>query len=621
MENNRVKLYFEDLTINAEYQLLEWGANDGKDNDELMELAIKKGIQVPSKDLAFFKCKYAMVDKANKNKCTLPRKEVKKALKTLNGKAIDKDHLRKSTIGHWLQAELDDNDIIAYGCFWKSNFPEDYEIIKAKMEKGAVKVSFEAWGERIYKDNGKYYDLVDIEFAGGALLFDTEPAFPDAEVLDFASKKEQVLEFAQIIEDSSYNCECIKCGYKEKSEQHCRDKICPQCGSQMRREERPGSGDPSSKGEENMEEAKFHFIPNDCMIIDKFLWDTECPSCKTKGMYDVILIDFEKSLAKTKCNKCNAKYTLNLEPEVILDKKGKKIKEMVKSSEEDVNILDKDINEEELEMVLSTQLEGDNFIDEDNKLIEEAKKLTYKERQKIPDDMFAVVVTIKNKKTGEPRKIRMFPIKDPAHVRNALARLPQATETLKRLGVSVEEVKKKILKRAKQLNMTTLLEKHKEGGLDIMDEILKKYNKEKIEDIVSFLETELDTKTKEISAITKNLDDVKTELEKVKLDVEKAQLEAKDAKEKLDAKLAEEKAAIVTARKTELGEEFAKDMSDEDILNDLKFELAKTKKELAVLKQEKGTVKKEEGLEAGTKTTESPTFDKQNKIRKQAYGD
>lgn len=39
-----------------------------------------------------------------------------------------------------------------------------------------------------------------------------------------------------------YNCECIKCGYEEKSDKHCSELKCPKCGGQMRRKERPGPG-------------------------------------------------------------------------------------------------------------------------------------------------------------------------------------------------------------------------------------------------------------------------------------------------------------------------------------------------------------------------------------------
>ena len=44
----------------------------------------------------------------------------------------------------------------------------------------------------------------------------------------------------------TYNCECIECGYKMKSEIHCNQLKCPECGGQMRRAERPGPGQKST---------------------------------------------------------------------------------------------------------------------------------------------------------------------------------------------------------------------------------------------------------------------------------------------------------------------------------------------------------------------------------------
>jgi len=41
---------------------------------------------------------------------------------------------------------------------------------------------------------------------------------------------------------TTYQCECIKCGYKKTSTTHCNDLKCPKCGGQMRRVERPGPG-------------------------------------------------------------------------------------------------------------------------------------------------------------------------------------------------------------------------------------------------------------------------------------------------------------------------------------------------------------------------------------------
>jgi uncharacterized protein len=42
-----------------------------------------------------------------------------------------------------------------------------------------------------------------------------------------------------------FKCECIECGHKLESEEHCKDLKCPECGGQMRREERPGPGEAS----------------------------------------------------------------------------------------------------------------------------------------------------------------------------------------------------------------------------------------------------------------------------------------------------------------------------------------------------------------------------------------
>ena len=92
---------------------------------------------------------------------------------------------------------------------------------------------------------------------------------------------------------------------------------------------------------------------------------------------------------------------------------------------------------------------------------EQAKKLTYKERKGLNDSDFALI----QHKDGKTR--RRFPIK---HVRNALARLPQAKD------LSEEErksAKAKILRRAKELNMTELLKRHETAEVDFETEIAK----------------------------------------------------------------------------------------------------------------------------------------------------
>jgi hypothetical protein len=625
--NDHVRLLLEDLTVFSNYEFLEEGKND----EELNEIAAKRGLKIPSRDLSIFKCKYAMVDSQNRNRCTLPRKEVKKALKTLIGKAVDKDHLRQVTVGFWLDSDLDGDEIIAYGAFWKSNFSKDYDEIKKRMLEGKVKISFEAWGDRIFNTDGSY-ELNNIEFAGGALLFDTQPAFPDAEIMEFSQYKDKILEFAKVI------------GTEEEIQK-------------------------------NMEESRLHFNW-DNETIARLMTEAACPTCDNKGWFDVLSIDFENSLIKGKCAGCSGIAEIKLTPSVTIIKKGKK--------PEKANFEDYEQTEEEIEMVYTSQLEGEDFIDEDGTKIEEAKKLTYKERKNINDDMFAVVVTVKNKKTGEPRKIRMFPIHDEVHVRNALARLPQATETLKKLGVSPDTVKNKILKRAKELNMTELLKRHKEGGNEMNEIVInevellqekpedvevsalpaevlsrvkelvkegkpmkeamkqawdeyKKANPKKAstEDEIKILKDQIVQKDQEIATLTterdalkveketliKSFDETKLLLENAKLELEKFRVDAKKIEDELNAKKEAEKASFIQGRRLEIGD-WGKELTDEDISNDLKFENAKLKKELDVAKGNKQPTATA-GLEAGAQIKEKDTqaYTKQKTIQGQAFPD
>ena len=46
---------------------------------------------------------------------------------------------------------------------------------------------------------------------------------------------------------ATFNCECIECGHKIKTSEHCKDIKCSECGGTMRRAERPGSGQKATK--------------------------------------------------------------------------------------------------------------------------------------------------------------------------------------------------------------------------------------------------------------------------------------------------------------------------------------------------------------------------------------
>lgn len=542
---SRVKILFEEMGIKSDYTFYD----EGKESNEVKAIAKKRGIKTPSKDIALFSCKYAMVDKENLNGCILPRKEVAKALDTLNSKAIDKDHLRKQTVGYWLDAELIKDDIIAYGCFWKSNFPEEYNDIKSRMQEGKVKISFEAWGNREFNENGSY-NLNDLEFAGGALLFDTDPAFPDAEVLNFSSINVQQLEFAKVIEDSNKLIKCKECNTAYTLEESIE---CPKCKrgamhtkkemedeiKKMENEMKDMSDDKEKEKmkikitemkkkmnemhksiQDNIEESRMNFN-FDNQTIARMMYETECPSCNTLGWNDILNIDFENDKVKSRCPNCNGINMYDLTPSVEIIKKGKK-PEPIKLSNE--------------------KLAGEGL----TKNIEANKNSNEKE------------------------------------------------------------------------------------GTNLMDEFLKKYSKASVEEVVKFLDIELSniktslaTKETELSTIKAERESLIKTVEDNKLIVENSKLEAEKIKVELDVfkaaetkKIEDEKVTKVKSRKEDLGE-YAKDMSDEDILNDLKFENAKLKKERdeAIKKASTKT-----GLDAGsTIVNEDETVTKQKKIQARAW--
>ena len=625
MSKEKVELFLEEMSYKTDYSFLEFG----KDDEELKTIAEKFKINLPSKDIAIFKGKYAFVDKQNLNGCTLPKEEVIKSLKTLTGKAVDKDHLRKSTIGFWLNSGLDNTTIISYGAFWKSNFPEDYEEIKKRMSEGKLKISFEAWGEREVNEKGGY-NLTDIEFAGGALLFDTKPAFEGAEVLEFAkllTEEEKSKLFTGIQNNNDNNMDELA-----KIEQ-IEGAIPPEVIAKIKELIKKGVSFKDAakqawaeyKKSQGTEEAQLQFMYDD-NLISRICSEETCPFCNEKSYKDVTAVDFANSQFTYKCGYCGSTCQVDLTPKTEIKKKGKKpLKYKMVPMKGSIDIENFSGSDEELDTLLISQLEGEDLVDEDLDILEDAKKLSYKDRQNIKDDLFAVVKDVKNKITGKPRKIRMFPIADPAHVRNALARLPQATETLKKLGISPESVKTKILKRARELKMTDLLKRHVKGGLLEVEELLRKYNKADVGELIKMIDdaiSSVNSKEQELATLKTSLEDAKkaseTAINEAKQKTEKAEADAKTAKEALDAKLATERASLIKARREELTEEYAKDLKDEDILDDTKFELAKTKKELALVKAGKLA---QGGLEAGAAGIKEidKAFETQNKIQAEAW--
>lgn len=199
--------------------------------------------------------------------------------------------------------------------------------------------------------------------------------------------------------------------------------------------------------------------------------------------------------------------------------------------------------------------------------VTKAEKLSYKERKSLSDKQYAVVVTIKNKKTGRVRKIRKYPLNNKANIRYALAQLKEekTLTTLKKLGADVKSIRRKIIAQAKNIVKTSIIKKRKEAKVNA--------------------ENKITTLTKELTEAKKQVELYKTE------------------------------AKTLITRREELGD-YANELTDADLLNEDKFVRAKLEKEKSL---EKASAVKEDDI-VGSSKKDSGYYAKMRKeITAQAY--
>jgi hypothetical protein len=263
MKTEDVKLFLQDITFNSAYKFLE----QGQDDKEIEDVTKRHNIDVGN-DLAILKIEYAYTDRFNKNGCRLPKDEVIKALGSIKGRILDEDHLRKAVRGFMIEGKVVGSTIIVYAAFFKSSFPERYDLLKEMISQKELAVSFEAYGKRNFV-NANQFDLVDISFAGCGLLYTTNPAFEGARVLEAAKVTEQVLEFATEFKSA--------------------DDLL------------------------HVERARYHMF--DIFTVSKMIDQTTCPECKSMGAYQVDEIDFKGNKAECTCMECNCEYKVNLTPQ------------------------------------------------------------------------------------------------------------------------------------------------------------------------------------------------------------------------------------------------------------------------------------------------------------------
>jgi len=277
--------------------------------------------------------------------------------------------------------------------------------------------------------------------------------------------------------------------------------------------------------------------------------------------------------------------------------------------------------------------------EEDVNLIEglkelvEGKELTHKQKSELPDSAFAVVIKRKGK-SGKIIKERKYPIRgtpdDKTRVRSALRYLgmPRNQEALRKLGVSVKSVLRKILNRAKELGMKKLLKRRLRAmDMQLLRKAVKKIRASRKE--AELLKADLanqrgavedlkSTKVKYAGGI-KNLANqvkgLKTKVKSSEITVASLKKEAKDTKDFYIIQ-----ARKVIERRTELGD-FAKGLKDEDLADNGKFELAKAKKILAEKEAEEKKVElKTASLNVGDKEKADQYAKNREIVNKKAFG-
>jgi len=363
--------------------LVEWAENSRTEvieaenaDKELVDMAKKKGLIVPNQDLAFLKTYYCEIGKPNLNGVEITKEAAELGITSAAGQQVNLNHEGFHLIVGWiLDAKIEKNLVVIYAVLFKTHMGDYFETVKNMFAEKKLFVSFEL-------------HTVDM----------------DGEYI--AERREDgIIQVNRMLVSG--------CGLLIKMEE---DGIAPPPAC------------PKAKVLQLL--ASEDALKNAKKINEKLLTSED------------EIIYAEKFLE-------NQKENLKKQEEAKKEEKVDEVFIVEASADQVVEILQAEVDSLEAEY--------------DGGEIEEAKKIKYEERQNLKDEDFALVLTVKNKKTGEPRKIRMFIINDEAHVRNALARLGQSAvqETLKKLGVSVETVKNKILKRAKELKMTDLLEKYK----------------------------------------------------------------------------------------------------------------------------------------------------------------
>jgi len=191
MNGVAVKEFLSDMEEFAQVECLE----EGTEKNELLESARKRGILVDPDfgDLGVIKTIFGFTDKPSVNGQIVVEEKLLKVLPQIVGRPMNKNHISKFILGSYIDFKYiaKKKQVIAYATFYRSVYPQLWERAKLLRKAGKLSSSFEIFAPkrlRKYVDE-KNFELNGMAMIGGALVFEDEgeiPAFRDAKVLEMA---------------------------------------------------------------------------------------------------------------------------------------------------------------------------------------------------------------------------------------------------------------------------------------------------------------------------------------------------------------------------------------------------------------------------------------------------
>lgn len=507
-----------------------------EDSREILDIAKKRDILIPSSHLGFFKTIYCEIEKPNLNGIILAREAVEKALPGLISAQVNFEHMQAGFLcGSILDVWINDNDEIeVVYAFYKGIYPDEYDQSIELAKEGKLAVSFELLSEsnsQEHFDNGDIR-LNDIDFQGMGHLMDNPPACSSAKIYEFAkviknrvneTKNKELMFASKIVE----TCDKILKTDKQSSDVY---KDFPDSSFAVIE---PAFRDGTSSDRKARHlPFKDRFGKFDLTnyrialdIVNEILPITD--SITTEELREEAkeeLAKFTEILAKIKKEEEKLNQGGNTNMELTKEQKAK-----IEKIQEELGDLSKDVSDEDL----------------------------------LKDDKVAELRIVKAEadKTAKAKKTEEIAYKvDSVEIRTYSLEDIDGVETV----VENIQVVRKVDYNAQ------------------LDAVTK----------VAELESTLEAKNSEIETVRENAEQIgktKVQLKDNTFAKEFTDEEYLDdekvAKAIQDQKNADETAKVVADRKEELKDnEFAKDFSDEDLLDDTKVELAKTKAENKELK-------------------------------------